>query len=204
MHPLLPSRCHWGRTSEWWVCVCVCMEEVNFTDLSEELESLPSGLSSNWSSDLHLSVGAANRPFLWYHFAFATIGMFMCRCVDLWSSLISGKNPHNQAEVRIWPVDWDFGLSASQMISKIDALSCSKMPLLLSCLPLCCSPPGLRRCWWSFTSECFFYSVERNEMRAGFHCQRCTSWLTIQSVRRASMKSRLFGKVWTRAFRFLE
>lgn len=136
MHPLLPSRCHWGRTSEWWVCVCVCMEEVNFTDLSEELESLPSGLSSNWSSDLHLSVGAANRPFLWYHFAFATIGMFMCRCVDLWSYLISGKNPHNQAEVRIWPVDWDFGLSASQMISKIDALSCSKMPLLLSCLPI--------------------------------------------------------------------
>lgn len=46
----------------------------------------------------------------------------------------------------------------------------------------------------NFTSECFFYFVGRNEMRAEFRCQCCTSWC-FYSVSNKCLNER-FGKVF--------
>lgn len=180
MHPLLPINCDG--------CVCVCVWSRWTSQISlKHSRVFPQVLSSSWRSYLNLSTWAANRPFLWYYFVSATIGMpcaSMCLCECLRIYLISDKiltaRPRRGSVLLIralvWKHLWWFQTLMPFVVQK--------MPLLLSCFPLCSSPPGLRKCGASFTSECLFHFVDRNEMSAGFDCQCCTLWLKIQSVRR--------------------
>lgn len=99
MHPVLPSSYHWGQlcisTSEWGVCVCVYVETMDFTDLSEALKSLPSGLSSSWSPDLHLSIRADNLSYI---ISLLRPSASLCVYVGLWFYLISGKKKKKSSQ----------------------------------------------------------------------------------------------------------